>query len=37
MPDWGKVVFPQSVGRPLADLLPGASKGALALLNQLVR
>ena len=36
-PDWGKVTFPSCPGRPLTELLPGASSGALDLLEKLLR
>ncbi len=37
MPDYGKVSFPDSDGRALEDLLPGASSGALALLQRMIK
>ncbi|KAG1663541.1 hypothetical protein FOA52_003169 [Chlamydomonas sp. UWO 241] len=37
MPDYGKVMFPSSEGRPLAQLLPAASPHALDLVAKLLR
>jgi hypothetical protein len=37
MPDWGKVSFPNCPGRPLSDLLPGASEAALELLAGMIK
>ena len=37
LPDYGKIQFPKSGGTPLADILPDASTGALALLGRLLQ